>query len=264
MKKLVLFLSFFPIIVFAQEVRIHEYQKFRIGFEAGYGSLSGNTVTPDAVRQNQSYYYEEYDYNDYYYSGYIYDYHRTSHYYFGVKPEFSIFSIFSVAAGIRFVGSNSKLNSDKDYFLWKVSENGLMTNYVRVKDIEEKGFYIGIPVEMTFYTNKKDIMVRHYVKGGVSINLSLSTKTTVNFENSTMKKHTNKVMSDIEKKKPFTPIGFVGSGIKIGRMNNPFGSVEFRIPFSTGFSSFVDFAFGAEIQAAFYIPMGEKKLSYTY
>ena len=264
-KSILLFFSIFPLAAFAQEVKIHEYQRFRLGIEAGGGFLSGTTVTPDAVRQNQSYYYDTYYYRDYYYCGYVYDYQTSSHYYIGVKPEFSITHRIAIAAGLRFLGSNSKLNSDKDYFLWKVSENGFTTNYARVKDVKQNSFYAGIPVEMTFYTRKTDVIVRHYVRGGVSFNFLLASGTTPQFENAAMNKYAKKVKNDITKKKFFTPAAFVGTGFKIGRMNRTFGTVEIRVPFSsTGFSSFAKSSVGCEFQTTIYIPIGTKKLSYTY
>ena len=264
-KSILLFSLIFPLAAFAQDVKIHEYPRFRLGIEAGGGFLFGTTVKPAAVRENKSYYYDVYSYRDYYYSGYVNDNQTTSHYYVGVKPEFSITNSISIAAGLRFLGSNSTLNSDKNYFLWKVSENDLTTNYVRVKGVEQNNFYVGIPVEMTFYTYKRDIRVRHFVRGGVNFNILLASETTPQFENAAMKKYADKVKNDIEKKDPFSPAAFVGTGVKIGRMNSLFGTVEIRVPFTmTGFSSFAKSSVGVEFQTTICIPFGEEKLSYTY
>jgi len=252
----------------AQEVQTFEYQRFRLGVEAGVGFLDGTTVVPVAVRENQSYYYDDYYYRDYYYCGYVNDYHTVPHYYVGVKPEFSLNNSISLAAGLRFLFSNSTLNSDKDYFLWKVSENDLTTNYVRVKDVKQNNFYVGIPLEMTVYTYKRDVIVRHYFRGGVNFNFLLASKTTPYFENATMNKYADKITNDINEKDFFTPLAFVGMGLKIGRMNRPFGTVELRIPFvmkgNTSFSSFVNSSVGVELQTAIYIPMGKKKMTCIY
>ena len=191
-RKVLLVLFFFPFVLLAQKVETFEYQRFRLGIEMGVGFLDGTTVAPSAVRENQSYYYDDYYQHDYYYCGYVNDYQITPHYYVGVKPEFSVINGISFAGGLRFWYSNSKLNSDQDYFLWKVSENGLMTNFVRVQDVKQNSFYIGIPVEMTVYTYNKDIIVRHYFRCGVNFNFFLASKTTPYFENAKMNKYAKK------------------------------------------------------------------------
>jgi len=264
-KSILLLFLIFPFAAFAQDVKIHEYPRFRLGVEAGVGFLSGTTVTPVAVRENQSYYYDDYYYRDYYYCGYVNNYQTSSHYYLGVKPEFSITNSISIAAGLRFLGSNSTLDSDKNYFLWKVSENDLTTHYARVKSVKQNNFYVGIPVEMTVYTYKRDIIVRHFFRGGVNFNFLLASGTTPRFEDAAMNKYAKKVINDVEKKDFFTSGAFVGTGLKIGRMNRTFGTVEIRIPFvSKGFSSFVESSTGCEFQATIYIPFGKKNLSYIY
>jgi len=258
-KSILLFFIIFPFVAFAQDVKIFEYPRFRLGIEAGVGFLDGKTITPAAVRESRSYYYDDYYYRDYYYCGYVNDYHTTPHYYVGLKPEFSITNSISIAAGMRFLGSNSTLNSDKNYFLWKVSENDLTTNYVRVKHVKQNNLFIGIPVEMMVYTYKRDIRFRHYCRGGVNFNFLLASETTPQFENSAMSRYADKVINDIEKKNFFTPTAFIGTGLKIGRMNRPFGTFEFRIPFvlkgNTSFSSFAKSSVGFEFQTAISIPV---------
>jgi len=268
MKKSILIILFFPLAAFAQDVKTFEYPRFRLGIETGVGFLAGNTIKPDAIRENQSYYYDDYSYRDYYHCGFVIDYHSIPHYYFGVKPEFSLNNGISFSGGLRFLGSNSILNSDKDYFLWKVSENDLTTNYVRVKDVKQNNFYVGFPVEMTIYTYKREIRVRHYIKWGANFNFLLLSKTTPCFEDAAMNKYVDKITNDIEKTSRFTPAAFIGTGLKINRMNRPFGTVEFRMPFvlkgNTGFSSFVNSSVGFEVQTAIYFPVGKQKITCIY
>jgi hypothetical protein len=264
-KLLLLLLSFLPLVLSAQEaVETFEYPRFRLGVEAGIGMLDGTTVTPAAVRENQSYYYDDHYYRDYYYCGYVNNYQSVPHYYVGVKPEFSVNNSVSFATGLRFVLGNSTLSSDKNYFLWKVAEDNLTTHYVRVKEVKQHSFYVGIPVEMTVYTYNKDLRVRHYFRAGVNFNFLLAAKTTPHFEDEAMNKHADMVANTVKERNCFTPLGFIGTGLKIGRMNRPFGTVEIRMPFvlkgNTSFSSFVKSSIGVEFQTAIYIPMGKKKL----
>ena len=262
-KIILLFLSIFPLIAFAQDVKIFEYPRFRLGVEVGGGFLYGTTIKPDAIRESQSYYLD--NYRDDYYCGFVFDYYTTSHYYVGVKHEFSLNNGISVASGLRFISSNSALNSDKDYFLWKVSENDLITNYARVKDVKQNNFYAGIPIEMTIYTYKREIRVRHYIKWGPSLNFLIWSKTTPYFGNAAMNKYSDKVKNDIEKPKSFIPAAFIGTGVKINRMNRPFGTIEIRMPFvlngNTSFSSFAKSSVGFEFQTAINIPVGKKKIA---
>ena len=267
-KTILLIFSIFPLVALSQNVKTYEYQRFRLGIEAGTGFLSGRTVKPDAIRENRSYYYEGYYYHDDYYCGYVYNDQTTPYYYVGIKPEFSIAHRFSIAAGLRLLGSIHTFNSDRGYFLWNVSEKDLTTQYVRVKDVTQNNFYVGTPIEMTVYPSKGDLFVRHYLKAGVVLNFLLVSATTPHFESATMNKYAKKVKNDVKKPPLFTPTAFIGTGLKIGRMKRPFGSVEIRIPFvlseNSAFTSFATSSVGFEFLTTFYIPMGEQKLSYTY
>ena len=267
-RKMLIILLFFPLALWAQEEEDEhyrrEYSKFRLGFEAGVGFLYGQTVTPTNVRENQSYYYDPHHYDRNYYCGYVSDYYSVPHYYIGVKSEISLNTSISLATGLRFLGSNSELNSDRQYFLWKVAENNLTTDYVRVKHLTQNNLYVGIPLEMMLFTYKRDIMCRHFLKGGVNFNFLLASKTTPYFENEAMNKYAIQIVNEIEKNTFFAPIGFIGTGLKFGRMNRPFGTVEIRMPFglkeNASFSSFIKTSVGIELQTSMYLPLGNKKV----
>ena len=265
-KSFLLFFVIFSLEIFAQDYKkIFEYQKFRLNCEAGVGFLAGETITPDAVRQNKSYYYDEFYYDNDFYCGFVFDVHTTPHYYIGVKPEMSITNSLSIAVGVRLLGSNETLSSDKDYFLWKISEKDKTTNYIRVKDVKQNTLYICIPIEMTVFTYKRDVRFRQFFKWGTSLNFLTVSNTTPHFENEAMKKYTDKIKKDIENKNQFTPTAFIGLGFKIGLMNHPFGTFEFRMPFvlksNSGFSTFVKSNVGFEFQTAINFPLGDKKMT---
>jgi hypothetical protein len=238
-----------------------------MGVEAGVGFFGGETVEFAGIRENRSYYYPSYA-RDYYSCGYVDESPENTHYYFGIKPEYSLNSSITVSAGLRFVGSSSALESDRDYFLWKVAESDLTTNYVRVKSVKQNSFYLGIPIEMSVALLKRDLRVRPYFKAGVNLNFLIVENTTPYFENDAMNSYKDEILRDIGKNDLFAPVAFIGTGLKIGRMNRPFGTVEIRIPFvlkeNAGFSSFVKSSAGFEMQAAIYIPMGKQKLGYMY
>ncbi|GHU68502.1 hypothetical protein FACS189413_05540 [Bacteroidia bacterium] len=273
MKKVILFLSIFsPIVAFAQVERTYEYERLRIGVEAGIEFLDGTINKPAAVRENHSYYYDSYYAKDYYYGGYIDDYQTITRYYFGVKPEYSLNHRFTIASGVRFMYNHNNLISDREYFLWKVEETALTTNYARVKNVEQNNLYFGVPVEMKFFMSKKDLRVRPYVKAGASFNFLLSSSTTPYFVNGRMEqKYASDILNQLEKVDFLSTSIFASLGLKIGRMNHPFGTIEFQLPLllfgQNTPSSFVKSSTvneGVALQISFYLPVGEQKLSYKY
>ena len=270
-RNVLLILLLFPLVLSAKERRTFEYERFRVGIETGVGFLEGSTVALDNVRENQSFYYNEFYLGDDFYSGYVDNHYTIPHYYVGIKPEFSITNSLSIAAGIRCLGSNSTLNSDRNYFLWKVAEDDLTTHYARVKEVKQNSIYLGIPVEMLIYTYKRERPVRHYFRWGVNFNFLFWSATTPYFETEAMNKYANKVKNDLNKLNnsvmpSFTSAAFIGTGLKIGRMNRPFGTIEIRVPIgiNSSFSSFVNSSVGFEFQAAVYIPLEGKKLICVY
>jgi hypothetical protein len=121
---------------------------------------------------------------------------------------------------------------------------------------------------MSVATYKRDRRVRHYVNAGVNFNFLLAANTTPHFENDEMNNYKNLIIKETGKNDLFVPTAFIGTGLKIGSMYRPFGTVEIRVPFvlaaNTGFSSFVKSSVGFELHTAIYIPMGKQKLSYIY
>ena len=271
MKKGLLLILFFPLALFAQEEKLYEFPRLRWGIEAGSDMFSGRTVKNSNIRESQSYYYS-YDpsyYDDFYNVGFMYDSYNYTRFYVGVKPEYSLNHRFAVAAGLRFSFNKSNFYSDQNYFLWKISEENLTTNYVRVKGIDQNNFYAGIPLEIKFFPGKNDLPVRKYFKVGMLFNFLAASHNSVTFLNEEMKKYEDNISRQMGKPSFQSGYLYLGIGLKIGRMNHPFGSIELQAPIRVfkdkKLSSFIkepDAGFG--VQAAIYIPSGKKKLSYTY
>lgn len=264
-QKMFIVLLLSPLVLWAQEDDDYrrEYSKLRLGFEAGVGLLEGQTLTPGNVRESQSYYFDSY-YDHDYYCGFVNNSNSIPYYYLGVKPEISLNTSISVAAGLRFTGSHSVLDSDRNYFLWKISENNLTTEYVRIKSVKQNNLYVSVPLEMTVFTYKRDIMVRHFFKAGVNFNFLLASKATPYFENEEMNKYADKIKNEMKKNANFMPTAFVGMGLKFGRMSRLFGTVEIKVPVvlreNTSFSSFVKSSAGFEFQTTIYFPLGKEKV----
>jgi hypothetical protein len=269
MRKLLLFfLMMMPILASSQE-RIYEFPRLRIGIEAGFENQFGSNIKPSAIRESQSFY--RYEYSDYYYDcGFLYNEPAFARYYFGIKPEYSLSLNFAISAGLRIAYGKSSLTADKEYFLWKVNETESSANYLRIKEVNQSVFNIGVPLYLLLYPNKSDIWGRVYGKVGVVLNFTMASDISVNFVNNQMNKYSNDIKNQFD-----DPTFLYGQvvfswGLKLGRMRNPYGSMEFQLPINfnnkTRLNSLykLDSAVGVGVQTTLYIPSGKNKLSYTY
>jgi len=217
MKKIFLtFMVFVPLVLVAQTERIHEFSRFRYGVEIGLESFAGDKVDIPQIRENQSSnYYPDY-YDDMYYCGYMYDRYNYTHFFVGFKPEYSLNHFFVASAGLRLSFNNSFMNSDRNYFLWKVAESGQMTNYVRVTNLTQNNFYIGLPMDIKIFTYKRDVRFQHYFKAGFVFNTLVASATKVNFQNPAMEKpYSDQIAKQLKKPSFFSAQTFVGMGFKI-------------------------------------------------
>jgi len=143
--------------------------RLRVGVEAGVNLLFDAKVNkPPQIRENQSYYLDD---DDHYYGGFVSNYQSPGLFYLGFKAEYTLSKRFAASAGMRFSYKNTTLDSDKDYFLWRVSESLTGTNYVKIKSITQRNYYIGVPMEIRFFPSEKDRLMRHYLIFGNSIKL---------------------------------------------------------------------------------------------
>ncbi|MDR1652369.1 MAG: outer membrane beta-barrel protein [Prevotellaceae bacterium] len=270
-KKILTLILFAPLALAAQVQHTHEYSRLRWGIEVGFEAFSGDAITIPQIRESRSGYYGPEYISDFdlYYCGFMFPKYDYTRYFVGFKPEYSLNHHFAVAAGLRFAYNNSVFNSDRDYFLWKVKEEGLTTNYVRVTSVTQNNFYVGIPLELKIFTSRSDLRVRQYFKTGFVFNALVTSDLNVNFEDAAMAKYGEQISRQVKKPARFGAQAIFGVGLKLGRMNHPFGNIEFQIPVNLlnkqRASSFiyqpsVSFAMVATIN----IPAGKQKLSYNY
>ncbi|MDR1553763.1 MAG: hypothetical protein LBS69_09930 [Prevotellaceae bacterium] len=222
-----IFLSISPLIL-AQDGLI-SMPRMRLGIEAGITSTIGaKTNKHSNLRENRSYYYDDYDYD--YNCGFIFDGQTYDMYYFGLNLEYTLIERLTIAAGLRCTFTHSELNSDRDYFLWKTTESGLTTNYVKIRDISQKSIFVGIPLELKFFPNKKDFFIRHYFILGTALNFLVNSKNYISYANDNMKKYSSLISEQAGKPNVFQGYLYVGVGLKIGRMNKAFGNIEIHFP----------------------------------
>jgi len=211
----------------AQEQQTLTMPRLRIGIEAGVDLLFGTMNKPPQIRENKSYYSDgDYDFH----CGFVRPGYEQSLFYFGVKPEYSLNKRVVVTSGLRFFAYKTSIESDRDYFLWKISEDAISTNYVKIENISQRNYCVGIPMEIRFFPNEKDYMVRHYFVLGTALNFVVFSNKDVAFSNPLMEKYSSDVLSQIGKSNSFHGLVYAGIGLKIGKMGHPFGRIEIHFP----------------------------------
>ena len=255
--------------VSAQEQQTNEYHNLKIAIEFGINIMDTKLAKPEQIRENRfsGYYY----YTDGYYNyGFMEDYNSLSTIYIGVKPEFFVFNNrIGIASGLRFTMAPSKLVSDRDNFLWKIDGDNFNTHYVRINDICQKNYLIGVPFEIRFFPNKRELPVQHYFKLGASFNYIIYSEYQVNFTSKAMKKYDDLIQKQLPENSVFSVFCFGAVGFKIGKFKEgrmiPWGNVEFQFPYVVltkksfafaGKQTIVDFP-SVGFQCSFQIPIGK-------
>jgi len=250
----------------AQEKETLTMPRLRLGVEAGLNLVYGQINKPEMIRENRSYYYaHDYDY----YCGFVNAGPGLIPYIFGLKLEYVLHKRITVASGLRFNFYKATLNSDRDYFLWKVSETETSSNYVKINNISQANYYLGIPLEARFFLTEKDHAVRAYFIVGNSFNFLVASSKKVAFHNPEMEKYNSNVLEHIGNPNLFYLSFYGGFGLKFGKADYPFGNIELFFPTlhfenqnTNTFSWFDVLGFG--IRTTLQIPAFRKhKLTYT-
>jgi hypothetical protein len=251
----------------AQEETTLSLPRLHLGIEAGINGLFGNINKPIQIRENQSY-YQDLDYD--FFGGYVSPNDAFTSFSFGIKPEYLLSKRFTVALGLRFSFYKATLGSNQDFFLWKLSETETNSNWVKIKNISQQNYYIGIPLEFRLFPREKDYAVRQYFILGTSFNFLVASENKVAFQNAAMKKYSSDVLNHIENPNRFLGYLYAGIGLKFGKMKYPFGDIEFHFPviiYGNGKTkTFVQMigSLGLGFQTTLHIPIYKKhQLTYT-
>jgi len=231
MKRTLLFLLFaVPILWQIQaQTLLFEVPKLRIGVEAGVQWFDAKTTKPSQIRENRSsYYYGHRD--ELFYCGFVRDERSFSQYFVGIKPEYSLTHRLTIASGLRFSIVGSQIVSDRDFFLWRISQDETHSNYLRISELNQKSYYFGIPLELRFFPRQMDCFVRQYFVIGAMFNFHAFSNTRVDFINENMQKYQQQIENELKKPDTFSSSFYLGVGLKLGKMNRPFGNLEFQFP----------------------------------
>ena len=271
MKKLNLFIIIVCIMCFIlpghaqNDKKSRKHHNIMLGFEFGSDFFFGDPIKSDMVRENKSSYYSFHDFD--YYCGLIPDYQEMNVLYFGIKPEFFFCkNRMGLSTGLRVSRYSTIFDSDKDYFLWLVNQDDINTEYVKIRDITQNSYYLGIPLDFRFFPNRRELPFQFYLKAGSVFNYRLHTNNKVNFQNKSMKSNSeiidNQIDSSID---DFNAYMFLGFGFKIGRYKAsgrkiPYFNVEMHalnIMLTDKASSFIRTNAGIGFQLSAQIPLGK-------
>jgi len=213
----------------AQKEITYSIPQWRLGVEAGVQPLYGSIAYQPNIRNNQSYYPD--NDNDYY-GGYV-PWKDLTSFSFGLKPEFQIKKRLALTTGIRFNFYNATIESDRNFFLWKLKETETSVDYVRIKYISRDCYSLEIPLEVRLFPREKDYVVRHYFIFGTAFNFLVASTTEIEFQNPKMEKYTSNVLNEMGQPNIFKGSVYAGFGLKFGKMNYPFGNIEIHFPVFT-------------------------------
>jgi hypothetical protein len=186
----------------------------------------------------------------------------------GIKYEIlSLNDRFGLLGGIRFscmnssIGKNNYFTNNTNYFYWLYNQDGINTEYLRVKEINQKSSYIGIPIEIRYFTGRRPHLFQLYFKLGSEINFLLKSTTGVVFHNSAMEQYENDIHSQLRKPDRISAAVYGGGGFRIGRDLKPSVSIEACMPYlyiNPGSSGMLKPIFGGGFQINFQLPIKSK------
>ena len=206
------------------------HHNIKLGFSAGYESYFGATNKPAQVREYES------AYDNYYECGLIIDDQSIGAFHAGVQAEYFLCdNRLGISSGLRFSQTSAELKSNENFFFWKIGEENLTTDYLRIKKISEQNYWLGIPVELRFFPNKRELPVQHYFKLCYSYNILIGSHNRVSFQNSGMDKYASDVQEQLAQPSPAYSYLYPACGLKIGRFKDsqqrsPWINVEFHFP----------------------------------
>jgi hypothetical protein len=180
----------------------------------------------------------------------------------GVKSEFFFFkNRVGVAAGIRVSKFSGSFESDNsNFFIWLLRQEGMHTDYVRIRSITQNNYYIGIPLEIRFFPNGRELPFQHYFKLGAAFNYRVHTEYKTKFYDKQMQAHAGTIEAQLGEPNFFNSYIYPSFGFKIGRSSSPWINVEVHLPgalVTPQSISFFEDGAGIGLQISAQLPLGK-------
>ncbi|MDR1866243.1 MAG: outer membrane beta-barrel protein [Bacteroidales bacterium] len=210
----------------AAQAREKETSRLRAGIEIGFAGIFGEIKLSDRMRESKSAFPLDGAHCGLPETNQAINGFRT-----GVKAEyFTRNNRIGLATGLLFEQYSAAVHANGDYFFWQLHQEGLNTYYIRIKNMAQKNFYLGVPVEFRYLPYKRELPVRIYFKLGGTFACKLFTKNEFRFYDPSMKHYEATVLRQMDKPSHFIAYIYPAVGLKIGRRMNPRINVEINIP----------------------------------
>ena len=226
---IIFLLALLPVsTLFAQDEQTAKKRNLKLAFEFGGNEAGSKIAEHERIRK------DNYS-NNGTFGGRRH--HSFSTTYFGVKPEFFVANNrLGIASGLRFTVVTSEYFSGREKFLWKAEENGLNTSYFKLENLRQKSHLVGVPIEVRFFLNNRELPFQFYLKAGASFNYRISYENSAEFVSKVMNRHKNLVESQLsEEENAFSSFAYTSIGFKIGKFREgsrmPWGNFEFTLPY---------------------------------
>jgi hypothetical protein len=106
---------------------------------------------------------------------------------FGVKPEIFLGrNRWGISSGLRFSRYTTALEPRNGAFYWMFRQEGLQTDYLMINKFTQRSYYLGVPLEVRFFPNRRELPVQIYFKAGAAVNYRLHTDNGVTFRDPSM------------------------------------------------------------------------------
>lgn len=125
---------------------------------------------------------------------------------------------FGLATGIRFTGLHSRIYKSgyPQFFFLLHRKTGTTTEYLKVSELEEVSYYLGIPLEIRVYANKRRRNRWFFMAAG-EWNLQLGTKSMVQFYDPAMDIYQSDVREIVGDSNPWYASFYIGTGLILGK-----------------------------------------------
>jgi hypothetical protein len=228
MKQGTFLILFSLFILFDHPLTGQESKERLIGFEAGFDFLNCKSPKKEYIRGDRTLYGSGNAAANLSALGY------TA--YAGIKREFrSSNDHMGILTGLRFtklqgiIGKDSYMSENASYFFMLYKQDGLNTEYIRIKSLVENSYYLGVPFEIRLFPYKEEGM-RLFVSAGTEFNFLLKSGLEVNFYNDAMKDMKDEIAAIPGKPNSFESRIYAGFGFCFERESKPDLSIEFCFP----------------------------------
>lgn len=187
--------------------------------------------------------------------------------YAGIKAEFlSVNNRFGFSSGLRYIQMNSSVGrntywaGNTNYFYLMYLQEGVNTEYLKVKELDQRTSYLGIPLEARFFPYNARLF-RVYFKLGADVGFKLQSRTDVVFYNQSMDYLEDEVADLIGRPESVSASLTVSAGVRIGRASKPAINLEAGLPtifLTSGTSGLVNPLYGGGFQVSFQLPVKPK------